>query len=175
MLFAMLVPQKGYHDSVIDWLESTLRLLGRKKFIFKSDSEPSLMSLKTAVIERLTGIEIIPKETPRGDWKGHGEIEVAIRDIRRQARVLRASLEQKLMSRISMDHSLLAWLVGHAAFLLSRIPIGKDGRTAVERWTGRTYRREIAIFGEHVLWKTVLKKDSDKKVLIRNSSSTESL
>ena len=136
------------------------------KFIFKSDGEPALAALKTAAISRCVGRDVTPKETPRGDWKSHGEIEVAIRDIRRQARTLKAALCQKWqLDDLPVDHCITSWLVGYAAFLLCRIPVGSDGQTPFERFYGRKFKRELAIFGEHCMWRSVLRKDSDKNLL----------
>ena len=47
----------------------------------------------------------------------------------------------------------LRWLVRHAASLITRYQVGKDGRTAYERWKGKQHKKELAEFGECVHFK----------------------
>eukprot|EP00971_Amphidinium_carterae_P353001 6492793-Amphidinium_carterae.1 len=164
MIWATMVPRKGVEDYSVTWLASVFREAGHRRFIAKSDSERSIIALKSAAATRLEGVEVIPQESPKGDWKAHGEIEVAIRDIRRQCRVMLGQIEQKWKCEIERDHPLVSWIPTHAAFLLSRVPVGPDGRTPYERWTGgRKWKRPVAILGESVMWKPIFRVGSDGK------------
>ena len=50
------------------------------------------------------------------------------------------------------DH-ILAWMPRHAANMLTRLGQYSDGRTAVQRLTGRKWGRPMLIFGEQILIK----------------------
>ena len=47
---------------------------------------------------------------------------------------------------------LLAWAIEHAAFVLNKYMLGRDGRTAVGRLHGKETRDHICEFGEKIMW-----------------------
>ena len=53
------------------------------------------------------------------------------------------------------DHPLMAWIPEYAGFLLSRFQVAADGKTAHERINGKSCRRELADFGERVMFMPV--------------------
>ena len=62
---------------------------------------------------------------------------------------LRIFCEKKLPS----DSILLAWLIRHAAWCLTRIQVKDDGRTAFVRVLGKAYTSQVLPFGERVMYK----------------------
>ena len=44
----------------------------------------------------------------------------------------------------------MAWLIEHAADVLSKFQVGEDGKTGYERLKGKKYDKELAEFGEKV-------------------------
>ena len=62
---------------------------------------------------------------------------------------LRIFCEKKLPS----DSILLAWLIRHAAWCLTRIQVKDDGRTAFVRVLGKAYTSQVLQFGERVMYK----------------------
>ncbi len=67
-------------------------------------------------------------------------------------RTLRVVLERRIGERTRGDDNAFTWLVSHAIASMNRYQIGKDGRTAHERLRGRKFRRDVAEFGEGVLY-----------------------
>ncbi len=59
----VVVPGKGSHPWVIEEVVRTLKQIGHRKFIFKTDNEPAILDLKDEVMKqmRLDGFEIIPE------------------------------------------------------------------------------------------------------------------
>lgn len=51
---------------------------------------------------------------------------------------------------------MLDWIPGHAAFLISMVKKGDDGRTSFERLPNRKCRRPAAAFGEKVHLRPVI-------------------
>ena len=43
-------------------------------------------------------------------------------------------------------------LVSHAASTINRHHVGQDDKTAYKRWKGKEFRREVAEFGESVMY-----------------------
>ena len=54
---------------------------------------------------------------------------------------------------MDVKHPVIPWIVEHAAFLLNRLQVGKDGKTAYERCKGKPAKTPGIEFGEMVLWK----------------------
>ena len=53
------------------------------------------------------------------------------------------------------DHPLMSCILEYAGFLLSRFQVAADGKTAHERIKGNSYRRELADYGERVIFMPV--------------------
>ena len=67
----------------------------------------------------------------------NGEIESAVKEIQGHICVLKLSLEGKLGKKLQDSDLVLAWAPRHAADLISRFRKGADGKTVVQRSTGR--------------------------------------
>ena len=131
--------------------------MGHREFINKSDGEHSLKALKEKAAE-VAGARGIPEESPVGDSKANGEIESGVKEIKGMMRSVRSDLESKLKMVLDRRDPLLAWLPTYVADMISRHRIGKDGRTAERRRTGRNWRRPAFQFGELIFVRTVMPK-----------------
>ena len=65
-------------------------------------------------------------------------------------RSLKDDLETRLGAAIPKYHGLLSWIVRQAAYVYRQYAIGRDGRAAHERLTGRRSRPAVAELGEQV-------------------------
>ena len=63
---------------------------------------------------------------------------------------MKEAIDSRFQERIPGHHPVLSWLPRHAAASVVRYTVGKDGMAAHERWTGKTFKREVAEFGECV-------------------------
>ena len=95
------------------------------------------------------------KESLTGDHQSNGEIEVAVRELKRQIRALKSLTETKLGIQLKDDDPMLMWLPRHAAFLISRLRLGKDGKSAYSRQCGKTWRWPTIMFGERIMFRNV--------------------
>ena len=57
-----------------------------------------------------------------------------------------------ICERVNGEDNIFTWLVRNAAASMNRYQVGIDGRTAHEMFRGRKFRRDIAEFGEGVLY-----------------------
>ena len=77
-------------------------------------------------------------------------VETAVREVKRQRRILRISAEQKTSVRIADDSPLPSWLLRFAAQVMKKMRIGNDGKTSEMRRTGRRWRKPMAQLEEKV-------------------------
>ena len=66
---------------------------------------------------------------------------------------MRFGLERELESRIPAKHPLIAWLVRHAANVLTWAVKGQDGKTAYHRVRGKPFCTRFMTFGEQCRYK----------------------
>ena len=55
-------------------------------------------------------------------------------------------MEARYGAKLGGDHCAIPWLVRHAAALIVRYQIGKDGKTAWKRLRGKDFKREVTDF-----------------------------
>jgi len=67
-----------------------------------------------------------------------------------QIRALRHALQLRVGERIAADAPVMAWLIRHAGWLITRFSMGTSGRTPYEQLRGRGYRGELVEIGERV-------------------------
>ena len=163
MCWASAVPAKGADAFAVNFMMGVLEEIGYPKLILRSDNEPSIKALKSAVKEA-SKLNIILEESKTGDSPSNGAAEVAVRESKRQCRCMKSSLEEQLGKEVGEKHPILSWLARHANFLMSRYRMGPDGRTAHERARGKKWKRPVVTFGERIWFrplKSYLKGQSD--------------
>ena len=149
---ATFVPEKGRHPYAIRFFSNFLRSLGHRKVLLKSDGEIAMRALKERAAQDAQ-IEWIPKEAIPDDHKAMGEIEVMVREVKRQVRAMKLSLQRRLQNDIVDSHPILAWMPRHAADCISRFRKGPDGLTAERRRTGKNWRRPLLCYGEKLMYR----------------------
>ena len=90
-------------------------------------------------------------QAPRGDSKGNGHAERAVRSIEEAIRLQKLALEGRLKEKLLVSHPVFAWLVEFAADVLNKMQVGKDGRTGFERVKGKRFRGQILPLGVPVM------------------------
>ena len=170
MIFARVVPNKGVQPYAVKNLAADIALLGHPEIVLKSDGEPSIVALKEAVkmerperiaIESLPADEsaklemparMVLESSPVKESRSNGAIENAIQQVQGQFRAIKDGLESRLGERVKGDSPLVPWMVLHAARTLNRYHVSSDGKTAYRRWKGKDFKRDIAEFGESVMY-----------------------
>eukprot|EP00435_Cladocopium_sp_Y103_P007713 s12_g2.t1 len=154
MVAATFVDSKGATPFAVKFAAAFLKNLGYRKVVLKSDGEHSIVALKEAAATK-AAIESVPEESPVGDRRANGLAEKAIREVKRQIRVLRSALEESIGRALSDEDPVLAWLPRKAADLLCRYKKGTDGRTPEVRRSGKQWRKPAIAFGERLYFREV--------------------
>ena len=96
----------------------------------------------------------IPVNSPVGDSQSNGRVENAIKKVRNMVKTILSSLESRWGVRVTRDHTVYPWVFEWAADLMTRYAHLEDlGKTAVQLIRGSTSSRNIAQFGEKILYK----------------------
>ena len=96
MTFAHVVERKGLVDSTTRRLVADLDWLGLRRLVFKSDREPAILALMQAVRESMPTVEFVMEESPVEEHQSNGAIEVTVREIKKQVRVMKSALEERM-------------------------------------------------------------------------------
>ena len=148
MTIAHAVERKGPVDSTVRRLVPDLDWLGLRRSVFKSDQEPAILALKQAVRESMPTVQFVMEESLVEEHESNGTIEVTVREIQKQVRVMKSALEDRMKCEVPSRHPILAFLLEHTGRLMSRYQVGRDGRTAYELHADN--RRQLVEFGEIV-------------------------
>ena len=81
--YALVVPKKGAHRTAVARATSVLDGLGYKRLAIKSDQEPSLLALISAIRLAWNG-EAVPEESPAYCAASNGAAERSVRSIKEQ-------------------------------------------------------------------------------------------
>ena len=92
--------------------------------------------------------------SPVGDSQSNGRVENAIKKVRNMVKTILSSLESRWGIRVARDHPVYPWVFEWAADLMTRYAhVGNLGKTAVQLIRGSKSSRNIAQFGEKILYK----------------------
>ena len=142
---------------------------GRKDICLKTDGEPAMIALQTAVADARAS-RTVPRNPPAYNPQSNGSAEKAVQDVAGQMRRLTLALEARLQQRISAKLQVMIWLVRHAAWVLTHFQVGHDGFTAWRRLSGRPWKGTVAEFGEQVIVKLAKKKPTSTKKAKRSKT-----
>ena len=101
-------------------------------------------------MKRHTCVEIVNEESPVHESKSAGKCERAVQKVQEQFRAMKDGLETRLGERIQSGNPIIPWLVAHAADTINRYHVGKDGKTAYEKWKGKEFKRTSPEAGERI-------------------------
>ena len=148
------VPKKGTRGGWIvqQYLRDRRKQGLRSKLILRSDGEPAIRSLLDRVADLRRG-ETILENSPVGDSQANGLAERAVQSVQKQTRILKLATERAYKYKIGVEHPCFPWMVEHAADLLDKFVVGKDGRTEYERTKSRKYGGLMFPFGTKVLYR----------------------
>jgi hypothetical protein len=91
--------------------------------------------------------------TPKYSSSSLGYAENANRMIEGEIRTVRSALEGAIGKALCIEMPILAWLVRHAAWLITRFQVRTDGSTGYRNLKGKKYSGDVAEFGEQVFLK----------------------
>ena len=137
--------EKGVSEYTTSWLVSLLRRLGYRWAILQSDGEPLIVALRTATLLAAPLVELVLRENPVGEHATNGVAESAMREVKRQTRILKFALEAHV-GQIVESHSILSWIPMMALDAVSFFRTGTDGLTAEMRRCGPAGKKFVAEF-----------------------------
>ena len=155
MFSAHVVRKKGNENEEAARIIKDIEKMGSiGKIILKTDQEPSILAVAKEIKRlRLPVQSTILESSKRYDSQSNGVAERAVQSVECQARTVLIALQKRLEVKVPVTHTIVTWLVEHAADLLNKFAVGPDGRTAFERIKGKTYRGEVVEFGRKILYK----------------------
>ena len=105
------------------------------------------------IAKRGNALAIILVNRPVGDSQSNGRVENAIKKVRNMVKTILSSLESRWCVRVTRDHPVYPWVFQWAADLMHRYAhVGDLGKTAVQLIRGSKPSRNIAQFGEKILY-----------------------
>ena len=99
MIMARVVPSKGVESYAVETVKKMVERLVYRKIIMRSDNEPAILALKEAV-RRESDVEIALEQVPVVHHQANGLVEIAIKNVQGQFRVIKDALESRCGRRI---------------------------------------------------------------------------
>ena len=170
-LWALPVENKGAIDWVVKYVVDKLDDIGYRgvAISIKSDQEPAIVALKTAIAAKRVGATT-PIESPVRESQCNGAVEQAVRRWRGQLRTLKLAYEDNMNTKLPVSHPLMGWLILWAGEVLLKYNVRESGRTAYESITGHRVKHPVVMFGETLNFK--LKQDEARRRNMESDWST---
>ena len=103
-----------------------------------------------AAVKRESACDVVCEESPVGESRSLGSVNVQIQCIQGQVRTLRDALESRYSERLKEESPIIPWMIMHVAGILNKFRVGVYGCTAYQRVKGRAFVKALAEFGECV-------------------------
>ena len=108
------------------------------------------------MIAKRSNTPTIPVNSPAGDSQSNERVENAIKKVLNMVKTILSSLESRWGVRVARGYPVYPWVFEWAADLMTRYAyVGDLGKTAVQLIRGSNSCRNIAQFGEKILYKTL--------------------
>ena len=154
MVFAFSVERKGSADPHAAELAQWVDVLGSTQVTIRSDGEPAVMQVASAVRDARRAGSVSTLETcAPGDHAGNGLAERPVRLVGGTVRTLKNELKFNCQIQIQQESKTIAWIIGHATPLLNLDTVGSDEKVPFERWRGRGHHMGRCVFGERVWYR----------------------
>ena len=151
-VLAHVVPRKGTEFAwVASQLERDVKRFGyHGRLVVKTDQEPAILDLMRNLARRRAQAPTIIEKSKAYDSQSNGRAENAVRRVEEQVRTMKLALEAAVGTPLDVHHPAFAWLVEHAADIVTKCAVGRDGRTPYERIKGKRYHGQLLEFGRAV-------------------------
>lgn len=154
-ILAHVVPEKG---TKFEWFASQVDRDVKKfgyhgRIVVKSDGENAVKDLMQELARKRRELPTVVETSKPYDSKSNGRAEGAVRRLESQVRALKIATERNVGVVMDVHSAVFAWLVEHAADVLTKCSVGSDGRTPYERMKQNKYHGEMVEFGSMVMVK----------------------
>ena len=130
--------------------------------VVKTNYEPAIEYLVKQVKEARVGQRTLVEESPVQSHASNGIVERAVQQIEGLIRTMKSALADRLEGEIRAASPIVTFMLEYASYLVNRLEIGKDGKTAYERAKGKKATVLGIEFGEKVMWKRKSKNRLEK-------------
>ena len=140
MTMATVVPVKGTvgQFAVLKVLEFLCQCGARESdIIIKTDQEKAIDALVRDVVKARGGVATKVEKSPVGSSASNGVVERAAQGVEGLIRTLKVACEERWGVTLGPEEKTVAFIAEYAAYLLNRLEVGKDGKTAYERCKGK--------------------------------------
>ena len=117
--------------------------------ILQSDRDDFLISLLRTVATTLGG-QMSVRQSLAYSSQIQGAVERFHRTLAGQIRTLRTQLNNQYNTMIGTNHPIMPWILRHAAYLLNRYSVHKDGQTSYHRRWAKDHKSPLCEFGETI-------------------------
>ena len=100
-----------------------------------------------------TSARTIKEMSPKGSKGSNGVVERAVQSVEQCLRTMKSSLDERMGIKIDTRHPVMTWLCEFVGYMMNRMEVSSDGKTAYERMKGKRSETPGLEFGEKVLWK----------------------
>ena len=126
------------------------------KIIIKTDQEPAILAVAVDVVRMRAANgsdETISENSVAYSHQSNGVVERGVQSVEGMIRTMRSALEERMGEELLISDAVWPWLVEYSSYLLNRVEVGHDGKTAYERLKGKSANVIRVEFGETVMWK----------------------
>ena len=88
------------------------------------------------------------EHSPEYDPQANGSADVGVKLLNGHFRTVRSCIGSRLGHRIPVRHPSIAWMIRHAASLITWCAKGQDGQTAYQRVRWRQFKTRLMTFSE---------------------------
>ena len=132
-----IVNEKGVGDGwIVSKLMEYIVNLGYTELVLKGDGEPALVQVMNDVTRQRPHKTIL-EHPPAFDPLSNGAVEKAVDQFMCQLRAIKIGLVRRIGKRVETNWPVLTWVAEHAAMMLKRYQVGRDGRTAYRSTVGK--------------------------------------
>ena len=160
MTMGVAVPTKGASGTyMVDKAKEFVDEVGDSsgKIVVKNDQEASIQYFINDLVEAREEGRTIREESPVKSSGSNGVVERGIQVLEGQVRVMLLALEERIGFKVDPKWPVVSFIPEYAAYLINRLEVGKDGKTAYERCKGKKATVLGIEFGEKLLYKVKFK------------------
>ena len=154
-VMATAVPTKGTTGRFeVDKMEEMIEEVGDTNvaMIVKTDQENAVRHVINKLVEAREDGRTIVEESPVQSSGSNGGVERCVQGVEGQMRVMLIALEERIGKVLSPNEPVVQFIPEYAAYLMNRLEVGADGKTAYERAKGKRATVLGLEFAEKVLW-----------------------
>ena len=119
-----------------------------QQIVVKTDQEPSIEAVVEDLVKEREDERTVVEESPKMSSGSDGVAERAAQEIEGRLRAILLEFELRVGEEVDSREPIMTFIPEYAAYLMNRLEVGKDGKTAYERVKGKVGTVVGSEFGE---------------------------